>query len=270
MRTVAARARNSAPSSSASSPRSIVSVVDRQPAGVEPREVEQVGRELRQAVDLLAHLREELVARRLVEPRVVEQLEEAAEREERRAQLVRGVGDELAAGAVEVREAQAHALERAGELAELVRAVIDDRLVEAPGGDPVGGELEAADPPREERSRPRSRAGPRRPSPIAPAMKTRRRTTETTCSWSCSDAESSTTEPPERVGDLGVGLAAARDGAARERQPLDRVEGDGVVLDVARVRLGGRVRDRLEQRRRRVLQVEDDDPRVHLRRPGFA
>ena len=43
---------------------------------------------------------------------LLEQLEEAAEREERRAQLVRGVGDELAARAVERREPEAHPLER--------------------------------------------------------------------------------------------------------------------------------------------------------------
>ena len=43
-----------------------------------------------QAVDLVAHLAEELMARLLVELLVLEQLDEPAEREERRAQLVRG------------------------------------------------------------------------------------------------------------------------------------------------------------------------------------
>src|SRR5471030_140723 len=45
----------------------------RQPPRVDAREVEEIGRELRQARHLLAHLREELVARRGVQGRVVEQ-----------------------------------------------------------------------------------------------------------------------------------------------------------------------------------------------------
>ncbi len=75
-----------------------------EPAGVDPREVEQIGRELRQPRHLLAHLRDELVAGGRVDRRVVQQLEEAAEREERRAELVRGIRDELATSAVEARE----------------------------------------------------------------------------------------------------------------------------------------------------------------------
>ena len=117
------------------------------PAGIEPREVEQVGRELRQALHLLAHGRDELPPRRLVELLVVEQLEEAAEREERRPELVGGVRDELAPRAVEVLEADAHALERSGELPELVVPAVDDRLVEAAAGDAVGRTLEAPDSP---------------------------------------------------------------------------------------------------------------------------
>src|SRR3954451_7222228 len=54
---------------------------DRQPACVEPREVEQLRRELREPRHLLAHLHEELLARLLVQARLLEQLEEAGERE---------------------------------------------------------------------------------------------------------------------------------------------------------------------------------------------
>ena len=107
-------------------------VLDPHPAGIETREVEQVRRQLRQPVDLLAHRLEELLPRRLVQILVRHQLEEAAEREERRAQLVRGVRDELAARAVELLEPDAHPFERGGELAQLVVARVDDRLVEAP------------------------------------------------------------------------------------------------------------------------------------------
>ncbi len=79
-------------------------MLDRQPPGVEPREVEQVGRELPEPVDLQAHLREELVPGGVVQIGIVEQLQRPAQREERRSQLVRGVGDELSPRPVEPRE----------------------------------------------------------------------------------------------------------------------------------------------------------------------
>ena len=75
----------------------------RQPARVEPRQIEEIRREPGQAGDLFAHLPDELVPRRLVELGIVEQLQEPGEREERRAQLVRGIGDELAARPLEIR-----------------------------------------------------------------------------------------------------------------------------------------------------------------------
>ena len=74
---------------------------------VEPGEVEQVGREPRQTRHLRARLVEELPPLVGIELLVGHQLEEPAEREERRPQLVRRVGDELAAHAVEVGEAHA-------------------------------------------------------------------------------------------------------------------------------------------------------------------
>ncbi len=119
------------------------------PAGVEPREVEQVRGQPGQAGDLLAHRRQELAARVLVEVLVVHQLEEAAEREEGRPQLVGRVGDELLPGIVELGEAQPHAVEGAGKLAELVQAVIDHGRVEPSRRDAVRGALQALDPARE-------------------------------------------------------------------------------------------------------------------------
>ena len=124
--------------------------VDTQAAGVEAGEVEQLAGELRQPIDLLAHAPEELAPGRVVELLLDEQLEMAAEREKRRPELVRGVGDELAAGVLEAREALAHAVERTRELAELVRARVDDRLVELAVRDPFGRALEATNPAREE------------------------------------------------------------------------------------------------------------------------
>ena len=85
----------------------------------------------------------------------------AAEREERRPQLVGGVGDELAPGVLEAGEALAHAVERARELAELVGARVDDRLVELAVRDALGRLLEATDPAREEPCAARSRGATR-------------------------------------------------------------------------------------------------------------
>ena len=123
----------------------------RMPAGVHAGEVEQVRREVREAVDLAPGRGEELAPRALVEILVGEQLEEAGQGEERRSQLVRGIGDELLAGPVELRQLDAHAVERARELADLVVAGVDDGLVERALGDPLGRLLEAPEPPRVER-----------------------------------------------------------------------------------------------------------------------
>ena len=73
--------------------------------GVELGEVEEIGGQLGQPRDLLAHRPDELRARGRVRLLLVEQLDEAAQREDRRAQLVRGVRDELPPRAVQPREA---------------------------------------------------------------------------------------------------------------------------------------------------------------------
>ena len=72
-------------------------------AGIQPGQVEQIGGELGQPADLLVHLAQELLAGGLVEIGVVQQLQEAGQREQRRPQLVGGVGDEVLAGAVDAR-----------------------------------------------------------------------------------------------------------------------------------------------------------------------
>ena len=88
-------------------------VLDPDPARVHPGEVEQVGGELRQPLDLAPRRREELPPGRLVEILVGEELEEAREGEQRRPELVGGVGDELLPGAVELGELEPHPVERA-------------------------------------------------------------------------------------------------------------------------------------------------------------
>ena len=124
--------------------------VDTEAPCVEPGEVEQLAGELGQAVDLLPHPAQELALGRIVEILVQEQLQMAAEREERGSQLMGGVGDELAACMLEPGQAQAHAVERAGQLAELVGARILDRLVELAVRDPLGRPFEVADAAGEE------------------------------------------------------------------------------------------------------------------------
>ena len=54
-------------------------MLDPHASGVEPREIEQVGRQLGEPLDLLAHRLEELLPGRLVQLLVRHQLEEAAE-----------------------------------------------------------------------------------------------------------------------------------------------------------------------------------------------
>ena len=130
-------------------PRSTGSQHDGQLPGIDPREVEEVGREPRETLNLPLHRLDEAAARLLVEVLVREQLEEAADREQRGTQLVRRVRDELLARVVELRELHAHAVERARELADLVVAVIDDRRVEVAAGDPLRGRLESEQAVRE-------------------------------------------------------------------------------------------------------------------------
>ena len=77
--------------------------LDAELAGVEPREVEEVGRQLRQPLHLVPRLREELPTRLLVEILVVEKLQEPAQGEEGVRSSCDAFGDELTAGVVQVR-----------------------------------------------------------------------------------------------------------------------------------------------------------------------
>ena len=175
-RSVRETAANSSTTVSATSARSTGLASTVQLPRVRAREVEQLGRELRQPVDLLAHRRQELGARLVVQLLVGQQLEEAAEREQRRAQLVRRVGDELAARVVERREPLAHAVEGARELPDLVAALVADRLVEPARGDPLGSASPAAAAAGRTATRRRSRQRARPTSASAPAISSRSRT----------------------------------------------------------------------------------------------
>ena len=222
-----------------------------QPPRVDPREVEQLGRQLGQPVDLLAHRREELSARRLVELLVAQQLEEAAEGEHRRAQLVRRVGDELAAGVVELGEPKAHPVERSRELADLVRSGIGDRLVEPPRGDLLRSGLQPPQPAREQPraphtrppARPRERA--RRPAGAArgrparsprPRAATRRRST-TEADPGTGAAASANRSPSCVV--VPVRRRGARPPAARSGRAGRRSSGNPASRRRPRARVGG-------------------------------
>ena len=89
-------------------------------AGVEPAQVEQVARELRQATHLLAGGLHELDPGLRVEVLLGQELEKPAEREERRAKLMRRVRDEVLPRAVDLREPGLHEVERPRDLADLV------------------------------------------------------------------------------------------------------------------------------------------------------
>ena len=94
---------------------------------------------------------------------LVEQLHRALEHRQRRAQLVRGGGDERAPRRLLASQLLLHAAERAGQVADLVAAAVGRRgRLRALGGDPQGGALQAAEPARE---RARERQAERRSRP---------------------------------------------------------------------------------------------------------
>ena len=194
-------------------------------ARVEPRQVEQVGGELGQPRHLLAHRQQELLARGGVEVLLVQQLQEPRQREERRAQLVRGVGDEVLARPVDLGEPGLHEVERAGQAAELVRVLVADGLVEAAGGDPARGRLELADPARDRHGEPPAdddRHGEREAGRDQdPVLDERRRRVDV------ADAlrqQHDAVRHPDRDHDAAARRAAAADPGA-QRGPHDAVAG---------------------------------------------
>ena len=200
-----------------------------QPARVEPRKVEQVGGELRQTVDLLAHRGQELAPRGFVELFVVEQLEEPGQREQRRAQLVRGVGDELPARVVEMRQADAHPLERRRQRAELAAARVHNRLVEAAVRNPVGRALQ---PPDSAREHPRA--------PVAEQKRDQQRHAggEQNTPLDEPDApeldrvahEQRVAAAEYRGGGFGIGRLAVGDRSVLRRIRVEGMCGDGIAL----------------------------------------
>ena len=117
--------------------------------GIDPREVEEIGGEPRETLNLPLHRFDEAAAGLLVDVLVREELQKASDRKQRRTQFMGGVRDELLARVVELRELNAHPVERASELADLVVAVIDDRRAEVAAGNPLRRGLESKQAMRE-------------------------------------------------------------------------------------------------------------------------
>jgi hypothetical protein len=220
-------------------------------SGLQAREVQQLGGELAQAVDLLAQLGQEGGACLLVELLVLEQLQEAAEREDRRAQLVRRGGDEAPPRGLELGELALHGVERAGELAELVaRAGLEARPEVALGHAPRG----VLHPPHpaaeglreqvagEQRAEQRERAGDEH------ALADERRRGVDVLQRRRVDGDvvdpgllRSRRREPQGQRRLGHAADVARLGPARHPPGARRLEGHG-ELQVADLALGGRVR----------------------------
>ena len=233
------RARRRAP------PRSSGSRATRQPAGVEAREVEQVGRELRQPGHLLAHLSEELVA--------------ASPRRDSGRRAARGSRPSEKSGVRSSCEALAMNSPRARSRFASRRRIRSNARAswptssmpwsttgssKLPLGDPLGRRLEPPDPAREQ-----ARAGVaeehREDVARAPATSTRRRTTATACSWSCSERREQHDDVADRVGHLGVasGRRAGRS-RARARGAGSARRATGSFSSVRGVALGGGVGER--------------------------
>ena len=209
---VLTRGPNSVASSSPSGARSRLSTVTESfPASSRERSSRSVASFVSR-VTCAADRDHEVGARLGVELLARQQLEEAREREQRRPQLVRGVGDELGARTVERREPHAHALERARELPELVR----DRCrrsasSNSPSAMRAAARVEPADAAREqrreavaehEREHRRERARER-------ACACARRPPTSRSFWS-GDVSSTTTNCVSGYGDLGVAAAPSR------------------------------------------------------------
>src|SRR2546423_9956218 len=167
---------------------------------------------------------------------------------------------------LELGEALAHPLERRRQLPELVLARILDGLAEIASGDPVGGTLETPDPLRENRrgeipDEQRRPEGDQAGDYQAPAdeVDTLERVTKRHPKEHHRPAE-------DRVGDLGVSLAAhgnraallagGREGSRHQRIVLDVRRGDGIRVCVDR---------QLRRREREHPEVDDAGVRAVVR-----
>ena len=201
----------------------------------------------------------------LVQILVREQLEKPAQREQRRAELVRGVGDELLPRGVELRQLDAHTVERDRQLADLVVGAVDDRRAEVAARNPLGGGLEALHATRQhagrrepENEREQQREGGREQQAALHEPDRRQRVRERS------------TKEHHRFramgdGDLSEVPARIDHPAALDLAGFDRAQRRRVLRDVPRALALG-VGNGGESRRLRFQDVECDDSRVGLHR----
>ena len=241
-------------------------------SGLQAREVQQVGRQLAEPVDLPADLLDERAPRLVVELLVGEELEEPAQREDRRAQLVRRRRDEALACGVELRELDPHPFERHRELTELVGRVDREARGEVAARHAGGRGLQPPDAAavrlgdavaREQRGHERDRAGHQHPPPDERDVRLdvgerHREHGDLADALLVADRHRGLGEPP------GVAGLVARCDLPRRR----RIERDG-ELQVADLDLGGRVeRGHRLQPGRRAVDDEQRDSRVRGVRRG--
>jgi hypothetical protein len=236
--------------------------LDGELARIHAGQVEEIGRKLREAPDLALHRLDEPGAGLLVEILVGEQLQESPDREERRAELVRRVRDELLARVVELRQVHAHLVESPREIANLVVPMIDDRGAEVAARDALRCRLQAQEsmgqhPCRgeaeDQREHERERRREEQTLPHQPHGRKRVRERRL--------------EEHDRVGDRDgdVRIVAARveDASALDLPALERVQRHRVPRDVPRGPRPG-VGDHGERRLVLRQDAERDDPCVHL------
>ena len=105
---------------------------------------------MRQPHEALGLVEERVVGRPVrLDHSVAQGLEVALQVGQRRPQLVRGIGDEVAPHRLLSLEAGGHLVERVGEAGELLRAVARDPCRVVALGDPAGGAADLGDRPGE-------------------------------------------------------------------------------------------------------------------------
>ena len=108
--------------------------LERERAGVDPGQLEEVVDELAQVADLVVHAGQVLVGRREA---VLERLDHRLQGGEGRAQVVARVGDELAPGVEEPLELARHLVEGGPQLGELGGPVLRRARAQVAGGEPL-------------------------------------------------------------------------------------------------------------------------------------
>src|SRR5437588_7397049 len=152
---------------------------------------------------------------------------------------------------LELRELLPHAVERAGDLADLVGASVDDRLVETARRDALCGGLEAPQAPRED---PRTAVAEEEcDEERDAARKEHAPLDKTNCRQSVVQRSGEQEDGPgggDGARHLGETLLTPVDGPVRRLGRDERPERKPVVLDLSRALAAPGIADHAERRRR--------------------